>query len=339
MTHSCTQMTCHCAHLAMTLVMVSLVAGSPLCAPLRLFDIGVADQFVLFSRDAVDSVGAAKAVWGHSAGMVTNGISVSASQGIKFLPTHALVSEANLALTAYIHQMTAGDRPLNDLTCNPRSPFPVGGVTSTPLLPGVYSHAGALALAGTTVFDAQNRSDATFVVMTGGALSVAATANLVLLNGAQTRQILWHVDGAMTTAAGTRYGGMIFSVGATAMGANTVYDGAIVSQGAIALGAGCILTRRALAVGAVAIDGGTINGPATAVKISMTRQPALSVSLLPLHNAPWVEILNEFGHRRRSDEVEVTVRISSFSGETPTLFGTTIVTTSSGRGQFPQIDE
>jgi hypothetical protein len=237
-------------------------------------------------------------------------------------------------MTAFFLQMTAANRPLNDLACNPRAPFPVGGITLAPLPPGVYWHAAALALAGTTVFDAQNNPGATFVVMVGGAMSVAATSQFVFLNGGTFAQVLWHVNGEVTTAASTLFGGTIFTTGAISMGASTLFDGSTAAQGAVALGVGCTVTQHVFAVGAISMDTSVVNGPATAIRMTVLQQPTGGTSLLPLNRAPHIEIINAFGHRRASDEVTVTVAIATWSGETPTLFGNTTVETVNGHATF-----
>jgi hypothetical protein len=75
--------------------------------------------------------------------------------------------------------------------------------------------------------DAQGNPNAVFIVQIDGALSVGATSNIILANGASACNIYWQVTGAFN------------------MGANSVFRGTILAGGAIELLDGSAIYGRA----------------------------------------------------------------------------------------------
>jgi gliding motility-associated-like protein len=94
---------------------------------------------------------------------------------------------------------------------------PVFGLGET-LNSGVYHIEGAGSLSGTLTLDGLNNPDAVFVFKFAGALSVAAQANVILINGAQRCNIFW-------------LGGAGVDTGAVSMGAFSSMKGTIISHG------------------------------------------------------------------------------------------------------------
>lgn len=68
------------------------------------------------------------------------------------------------------------------------------------LTPHTYLLDAATVHTGSIFLDAQNNNDAVFVIKIVGALSSATAANVVLLNGAQAKNVFWVVNGATDLA-------------------------------------------------------------------------------------------------------------------------------------------
>jgi hypothetical protein len=90
---------------------------------------------------------------------------------------------------------------------------------------------------GTVTLDAGGDANAVFVFQIGGALNMAAGANVTLTNGAQASNVFWQVNGA------------------AAIGANATFAGTLMALDAIAVGAGSEVNGRALALnGAISLN-------------------------------------------------------------------------------------
>jgi len=112
-----------------------------------------------------------------------------------------------------------------------------GDLAGLTLTPGLYSAAGAVADTGTVTLDAGGDANAVFVFQIGGALNMAAGANVTLTNGAQASNVFWQVNGA------------------AAIGANATFAGTLMALDAIAVGAGSEVNGRALALnGAISLN-------------------------------------------------------------------------------------
>ena len=115
---------------------------------------------------------------------------------------------------------------------------------STPLTPGVYKFTSTAQLTGTLALDAQNDADAVFVFQIGSTLTTASSSQVVLLNGAQARNVIWQVGSSAT------------------LGTNSTFEGAILAYASITANSGANIQGRALAsIGAVTLSGNTVTGP------------------------------------------------------------------------------
>jgi uncharacterized repeat protein (TIGR01451 family) len=126
--------------------------------------------------------------------------------------------------------------------------------------PGVYYIGLAGSLAGTMTLDGQNNSDAIFVFKIAGAFSVAASAKMILTNGARRCNIFW-------------IGGAGVATGAISIGASAVLKGTFLSHnGACSSGAGMFLAGRQLSTaGAVNTNSGIVyNNPVCVTSSSLS---------------------------------------------------------------------
>jgi len=136
----------------------------------------------------------------------------------------------------------------------------LNGVTITQ---GIYQLNEAVALTANLTLDAEGEPDALFIFKVIGAISTAASVNILLINGASVNNIFWHG----TAAIGS--------------GANASLKGTFMTNaGAITLGAGTLLEGRALTVvGEITISGSTLTGciMPEATTVTLT-QPTCSVA-------------------------------------------------------------
>lgn len=108
-----------------------------------------------------------------------------------------------------------------------------------------YHLNAATMLTDTLYFDALNDPNAVFCVQINGALTTAANSRVILMNGAQSKNIFWKIEGACTFSANTFFKGIIVS-----------------NNGAIVLESGCELDGAAFTTtGAISIASSTIISP------------------------------------------------------------------------------
>jgi hypothetical protein len=115
------------------------------------------------------------------------------------------------------------------------------------IVPGVYEITTAGSVAGTIVLDAQGNPDSIFVLRFGGAISVSANTNMVLINGAKRCNIFW-------------LGGAGVAAGAVNIGASSIVSGYFFANiGASNSGAGVFLAGGQFSIsGAVNTDTGIL---------------------------------------------------------------------------------
>ncbi|MFT5496222.1 MAG: hypothetical protein ACI9TH_001620, partial [Kiritimatiellia bacterium] len=130
--------------------------------------------------------------------------------------------------------------------------YELGGTTITP---GVYKIGAAATLGAPVTLDAQGDPDAVFIIQIGAAFgATASVGNVILSNDAQSANVFWIVEGAVS------------------MGASTHMEGTILGNTAITFGATTTISGRAIAFSAA----GTIT-MATAISVPVSVQADPSV--------------------------------------------------------------
>jgi hypothetical protein len=162
------------------------------------------------------------------------GVSVN-SQPTGFPP--GLVTGATRVGTGATPAYTDLVAAYNDIVARTGGTVIAGDLIGLTLPPGLYSAAGAVSDTGTLTLDGGGDPNAVFVFQIGGALNLAAGAQVTLTNGAQASNVFWQVNGA------------------AAVGANAMFSGTILAHDAIAVGAGSEVNGRALALtGAISLN-------------------------------------------------------------------------------------
>lgn len=198
-------------------------------------DLGTAANFGALAVGAISGTGHVEEDVGSGAGAIAPAIT---SDGTIY-PTGAAAATNALAdvSTAYNE---GKNRPYNVLLS--AAAYELGGTTLTP---GTYKIGGAATLASPVTLDAEGDPEGVFIIQVVGALGATATVgNVVLMNDAQSANIFWIVDGAVS------------------MGASTHMEGTILGGSTITFGAGTTMSGRLLAgsaAGAIALDTTTIS--------------------------------------------------------------------------------
>lgn len=184
--------------------------------------IGAASNFALFtSSGAIDNVQTSTidGSIGTNVGTVT-GFETSAVLGtihVADASTNSASIDLAVAYTAF-----------QNLTPTVTTHAPAYGSGET-LFAGIYHNSGAGSIAGTLLLDAQNDPSAKFVFQFGGAFTLGAGVNIVLINGAQANSVYWLVEGAFSMATTTVFAGTVISNGAISIGVGAQIHGKLLS--------------------------------------------------------------------------------------------------------------
>ena len=129
------------------------------------------------------------------------------------------------------NDLTVAYTYLNTLPFDIELKFPAQLGSNLVLTPHTYKMGGAATLTGNLILNAQGNPDAVFVFQIDGALSTGTYANVKLMNGAQSKNVYWKVEGAVTISD------------------YSVFRGTIINNGALgALQTGVVLDGRALTI-------------------------------------------------------------------------------------------
>jgi gliding motility-associated-like protein len=110
------------------------------------------------------------------------------------------------------------------------------------LTPHTYLLSGAVTFTDTLYLNAEGNVNAVFVINIDGAFSTSTFSRVILINGAQARNVYWNIDGAVN------------------IGDFSIFNGTIIAQGAVELQTGVVVNGRVLTgVGAVTTYSMTIN--------------------------------------------------------------------------------
>ena len=110
----------------------------------------------------------------------------------------------------------------------------LGGQTLTP---GIYKSLASLEItSGNLTLDAQGDGSATFVFLIGSTLITAANTQLILLNGAQSCNVIWQVGSTVSLGENSVFRGNMLVLTSVAMADGATLDGrALVLNGAVTL--------------------------------------------------------------------------------------------------------
>ena len=167
-----------------------------------------------------------------------------------------------------------------------------GNLGGRTLTPGVYKWSTGVLIPASTALtlDAQGHTNAVWVFQVAGDLTMNSGSNMVLINGAQAKNIFWQIGG------GT---GVAIKAGSHA-------EGNILAAKAIVMKSGASLNGRALAQTAVTLIADTITAPANITEIGRPNVTAIAPASGPTAGG-----------------TRVMVTGTGFTGATAVMFGGT----------------
>ena len=201
-------------------------------------NLGTAAGFVLFTTSGAVTIGTSANLTGDVG--TNDGAYTSASTVHGTI--HIMDTQSGQCKTDI---MSAYNAIINPNPPNPISPINHGVLFgSETLTEGTYVQAAASTLSGVLTLDGQNNPNAVFIFKIGGAFSTDATAQVLLTNHAQSCNVFWVVEGAITIVSGASMKGTM-----------------IANNGAINITGGMLEGRAFSIIGAVNVDGLTANIP------------------------------------------------------------------------------
>jgi hypothetical protein len=168
-------------------------------------------------------------------GTISANVGISPGSAITGFPTCTISGTQHIANpTAATAQgdLTIAYNALAGLACGATISADLGGTT---LAPGVYCSASSVGLTGAFTLDGQGKSNATFVIQAGSALTVAGSVNLI--GGAQARNVYWQVGSSASLGTGSAMKGNIVALTSITLNDNaTLLGRALARTGGVSLG-------------------------------------------------------------------------------------------------------
>jgi hypothetical protein len=226
------------------------------CAGTACVPLGTAGTYVILAKSGISTV-PTSAITGNlgvspiSATAIT-GFSLTADSSNTFsrsaqvtgkvfaanyqVPTPGNLGTAVLDMQA-AYTDAAGRAPTSAATTN----VGAGTLTSLTLTPGVYEWGTAVTIPTDLTFNGSATD--VWILKVAGTLDMAAAQNVILMGGAQSKNIFWQVSGAVT------------------IGATTHFEGIVLGQTTITFGNLASVNGRLLAQTAVVLDANTVTQP------------------------------------------------------------------------------
>lgn len=203
-------------------------------APAPIVPLGVAAPNGIIAGTAVTCVtlGRINADVSISPGNTITGFGPCVITGVQNL-ANAVAANAQAALTtAYNTAAGLPCPPANAIVAN------LGGTTKTA---GVYCTASGIGVTGVLTLDGGGDPNASFVFQAGSGLTTAG--DVVLINGAQARNVFWQVGTSATIGTASRWQGNILALTSITLVDNATLCGrALARNGAVSLGTNNTIT-------------------------------------------------------------------------------------------------
>jgi hypothetical protein len=167
-----------------------------------------------------------------SPGSTVTGFPPCVITGVRHL-ADAVAAQAQLDLTAAYNTLAG-------LPCPPANAI-VANLGGTTKPAGVYCSATTIGVTGTLTLDGGGDPNATFVFQAGTGLTTAG--NIVLINGAQAKNVYWQVGSSATIGTASQWKGNILALTSITLVDNANLIGrALARNGAVSLGTNNVVT-------------------------------------------------------------------------------------------------
>jgi hypothetical protein len=176
-------------------------------------------------------------------GLISADVAISPGSTITGFPPCTITGVQNLgnAIAAQNQiDLTTAYNTLAGMACAPANMIvaDLGGTTKPA---GVYCSATSIGVTGTLTLDGGGDPNAMFVFQAGSALTTAG--NIVLINGAQAKNVWWQVGSSATIGTASQWQGNIVALTSITLVDNaTLFGRALARNGAVTLGTGNTIT-------------------------------------------------------------------------------------------------
>ena len=136
--------------------------------------------------------------------------------------------------------LTNAYNTLAGLPCPPANAIvaDLGGTTKPA---GVYCTASSIGVTGVLTLDGGGDPNAVFVFQAGSSLTTAG--DVVLINGAQAKNVYWQVGSSATLGTASKFQGNILALTSITLVTNATLNGrALARNGSVSLGTGNVIT-------------------------------------------------------------------------------------------------
>ena len=138
------------------------------------------------------------------------------------------------------------------------------------LTPNIYLLGAATHLTDTLFLDARGIDTAIFVIHIKGAFTTAANSKIILLDGAQSKNVFWKMDLEASVATGSTFRGSIISNGAIVLNEDTLDGRALTTNGAVTTDAVFMIIPTAIGSAGTVMGSDTICQGQTGVIYSVS---------------------------------------------------------------------
>jgi hypothetical protein len=171
---------------------------------------------------------------GGPVGTVSADVGIFPSNALTGFPTCTITGTQRLgtALAGTAQgNLTTAYLALKGMACGTTIAADLGGTT---LAPGVYCSASSVGVTGALTLDGQGHSNATFVIQSGSALTVAGS--IVLIGSAQAKNVYWQVGSSATIGTSSVMKGNILALSSISFASSaTLLGRALARNGAVSL--------------------------------------------------------------------------------------------------------
>lgn len=279
--------------------------------PQPVIDLGAAASYALLGQSAIvnDGVSILSGSAGTDVGLSTLGAFASLPgtlQGIgSFNEANDAVAAAHASLLA-AHTAAATVAPGQPVGAE------LGGLTLTA---GIHENVAAFGLTGSLTLDAKGNPTSVFIIRTPAALVTAASAQVILANGAQACNVYWIVGGAATLGATNAFSGRILASAGITVGAGSTIRGQLLTgaMGVVLAGNTVVNDRCAppgelsVTTGAVTLSSVTLDGVTTQQAVGTSAPWAVADARFT--GAPWAITVSATDFVSAAGTIDVTERV------------------------------
>jgi hypothetical protein len=225
--------------------MINNILGGIAYSTIAPNQLGTAIDFSVLSNTTTTVAGATSCNLFSGGTTAQTGASIGSAQHYGNVTSTQALADLQTAYDYYKGLTPTGNFYVGaSVTPDAASPIFPAGLAGLRFTPGVFYQVAAVTNALTVTFDAEGDPNAQFIMQCGAAFAPAASSNMVLINGAKSKNIFWVITGSPTPAAGAHMEGTFISLGLFSLAAGATANGRVmtVGTGAITLSANTITT-------------------------------------------------------------------------------------------------